>query len=223
MSRQRVLLVVLGLLVLIAAWRYLSPGDDEPIVPPAAAARSGDPEEGGRPAGPPGVAGAAARRPGAADQAPVREVLELNTPSLHRDPQGYTPGRDPWRFYDPPPLPPPVHRKTAAELAAERAAAELAARQAAEAAEKARQEALIPKPPPFTLKYLGNFGPAGRRYAVFTDGKSIYNVREGGVIDGKFTVAHIGLESVDIGFVGFPDTPAQRFPAGGSATGGSGH
>jgi len=212
LNRQRMLLIVLGVLVLIAAWRYLSPGDDEPIAPPAATARAGDPEDGARP-GPPGVPNAA-RRPAAAP-APVREVLDLAPTSLSRDAQSYTPGRDPWRFYDPPPIPPQVHRKTAAELAAERAAAELAARQAAEAAERARQEALIPKPPPFTLKYLGRFGPADRRYAVFSDGKTAFPVREGRVIDGKFIVQHIGLESVDIGFVGFPDVPPQRVPAGG--------
>jgi len=215
LNRQRMLLIVLGVLVLIAAWRYLSPGDDEPVAPPAAAARAGDPEEGGRPGpGPPGVPNAA-RRPGAAAQAPVREVLDLAPPSRSRDAQSYTPGRDPWRFYDPPPVPPPVNRKTAAELAAERAAAELAARQAAEAEAERIRLAAIPKPPPFTMKYLGSFGPADRRLAVFDDGKTVYNVREGGVIDGKFIVKHIGLESVDIGFVGFPDVSPQRVPAGG--------
>ena len=210
------LLIALGALVLIVAWRYLSPGDDEPIVPPAATARTGDPEEGGGRPAPPGVPRAGARRPGASNDAPVREVLDLAPTSPRRDAQTYTPGRDPWRFYDPPPLPPPVHKKTAAELAAERAAAELAARQAAEAAERARQEALIPKPPPFNLKYLGYFGPAGQRIAVFTDadGKRIYNVKEGKVIDGKFTVNSIGFESVDIGFVGFPDVKPQVVPAG---------
>jgi hypothetical protein len=212
LKRQRVLLAVLGVLVLLAAWRYLAPGDDEPIVPPAATARVGDPEDGGARPGPP-----AAPRAGAngASQAPVREVLDLRLSALQRDPQSYTPRRDPWRFVDPPPPPPPPeHKPTAAELAAERAAAELAARQRAEAEERARLEALIPKPPPFTLKYLGNFGTAERRLAVFTDGKTIYNVREGGTIDGKFTVNHIGFESVDIGFVGFPDAAPQRLPAG---------
>lgn len=225
MSRQRVLLMVLGVLLLIVAWRYLAPGDDEPIVPPAATARAGDPEEGGRPGGPPGVPGAAARRTSTANagsQAPVREVLDLSDPSLAREAQSYTPGRDPWRFFDPPPVPPPVHKKTAAELAAERAAAELAAKQAAEEAERARLEALKPKPPPFTLKYLGNFGPAGGRFAVFTsaDGKAIYNVREGGVLEGKFVVQHIGFETVEIGYVEhFPDAPPPlRLPAGGAGT-----
>ncbi len=221
MNRQRMLLIVLALLVLIAAWRYLGSGDDEPPIGPPAAARAGDPEEGGRP----GAAPSAARR-GAERDASTKDVLELRVAALQHDPESYTPGRDPWRFIDPPPPPPPpVHVKTAAELARERAEAELAARLRAEAEERARLDALIPKPPPFTLKYLGSFGTAERRLAVFTDadGKTIYNVKEGGTIDGKFTVAHIGFESVDIGFVGFPDVPPQRLPAGPPAGQPAGH
>lgn len=214
MSRQRVLLIVLGALALIALWRYFGPGDDEAPAPPAAApaaARAADPEDGGTRGAP---APAPGSRRGSRD-APVREVLDLHLAALQHDPESYTPGRDPWRFFEPPPVPPPVHRPTAAEIARDRAAAELAARLRAEAEERARLDALVPKPPPFTLKYLGNFGPAERRLAVFTDGKTIYNVKEGGTIDGKFTVNHIGFESVDIGFVGFADTPPQRLPAGG--------
>ncbi|HSU82370.1 MAG TPA: hypothetical protein VLR69_08105, partial [Thermoanaerobaculia bacterium] len=45
---------------------------------------------------------------------------------------------------------------------------------------------------------------------VFTNGKAIFNQQEGDVIDNKFIVAHIGYESVDIRFVGFPDVPAKR-------------
>jgi hypothetical protein len=71
-----------------------------------------------------------------------------------------------------------------------------------------------PQPPPFTLKFLGTFGPPQARIAVFSDEKSIYNVREGGVLQGKFLVARIGLESADIQFVGFPDVPPQRLAPG---------
>ncbi len=213
MNRQRLMVVVLGVLVLIAAWRYLAPGDDEPIVAaPAsgASSRAGDPEDGGRPA----PAGGAARRSGDATPA-TREVLDLAAAAPQGGGTSETAGRDPWRFREPPPpLPPQVRPPSAAELARLRAAEEAAARLRAEAAERARLEALIPKPPPFTLKYLGSFGPVERRLAVFTDGKTIRNVKEGGTIDGRFTVDHIGFESVDIGFVGFPDVPPQRLPAG---------
>ena len=61
---------------------------------------------------------------------------------------------------------------------------------------------------------MGNFGPAQRRIAVFTDGNDIINAQEGEVIAGKFIVARIGYESVDIRFVGFPQWPAQRLAVG---------
>jgi hypothetical protein len=87
---------------------------------------------------------------------------------------------------------------------------EEARRRAEEAARLAAIEAAKPKPPEFAMEYLGNFGPADKRLAVFNDGKKIYNALEGEVIDGKFVVARIGYESVDIGFVGFPDWPVKR-------------
>ena len=64
------------------------------------------------------------------------------------------------------------------------------------------------------MSYLGNFGPANRRIAVFSDGKTIYNVSEGETIAGEFVVADIGYESVDIGFVKFPEVPPQRLAVG---------
>ena len=67
-----------------------------------------------------------------------------------------------------------------------------------------------PRPPEFTLQYLGSFGSANRRIAVFTDGKTVHNLQEGQVLEGKFIVARIGYESVDIKFVNFPDEPAKR-------------
>jgi hypothetical protein len=75
-------------------------------------------------------------------------------------------------------------------------------------------EAAKPKPPPFTMSYLGSFGPPSRRIAVFSDGKTIYNALKGEVLAGKFIVAEIGYESVDIRFVGFPDWPPQRLAVG---------
>ena len=94
------------------------------------------------------------------------------------------------------------------------ATAEEAERRRLEELEKQRIEAAKPKPAPFTLSYLGNFGPPKRRIAVFSDGKTIYNAQEGEVLEGKFIVANIGYESVDIRFVGFPDWPPKRLAVG---------
>jgi hypothetical protein len=206
-SRQRTLLIVLGLILLVVAWRYLRPalgvgGGSPAALRPVA----GFDEDGGAPARrlPAGRGESHSAQPG-------DRVAVLRLADLDRVPADSTVGRDPWRFFDPPPPPPPPpHVPTAEELKRmeeERRRAEEAARAAA--AEAARLAA-IPKPPEFTMEYLGNFGPANRKIAVFTDGKKIHNALEGDVIDNKFIVAHIGYESVDIRFVGFPNTPAKR-------------
>jgi hypothetical protein len=75
----------------------------------------------------------------------------------------------------------------------------------------------VPQPPSAAhLRYLGNFGPPERRIAVVLSGDQLHNVRQGAVIEGQFIVQEIGYESLAIGFVGFPDAPPQRLPAGGA-------
>jgi len=63
--------------------------------------------------------------------------------------------------------------------------------------------------------YLGSFSSGRMRLAVFTDGAEIFNVPEGETLKEKFVVVKIGIESADLGFVGFPDAPAQRLEIGG--------
>jgi len=72
-----------------------------------------------------------------------------------------------------------------------------------------------PKPPNFDMEYLGSFGPEGRRIAVFSDKEDILNALEGDVLNDKFIVGPIGFESVEMGFVGFPDEPLKRVGLGG--------
>ncbi len=206
--RQRVLLGILVILLLIIAWVYLIPGDDAPRT----AGRVTDPENGVsvvplRPAPSGfGVVSASDAAPGA-----VQQVETLRLDALGRTPASFTTGRDPWRYVEPPPVPPPAPKPpSAAELRARREAEEAAARLAAEQARLAAIEAAKPKPPPFTWSYLGNFGPAQQRIAVFTDGQRVWNARQGETLENKFIVAQIGYESVDIRFVGFPQVPATR-------------
>jgi hypothetical protein len=71
-----------------------------------------------------------------------------------------------------------------------------------------------PVPPDFTYKYLGSFGTATRTIAAFSSGDQILNVRVGDVIAGRFILKKIGIESVDIGFVGFPPDVIKRVPVG---------
>ena len=63
----------------------------------------------------------------------------------------------------------------------------------------------IPQPPVFPYRCIGRFGPDASPFAVFDGGGAIINVRAGEVIDGKFTVRAIGLETVTIGVDGFPE------------------
>lgn len=63
----------------------------------------------------------------------------------------------------------------------------------------------IPQPPVFPYRCIGRFGPDANPFAVFDGGGAIINVRVGEVIDGKFVVRAIGIESVTIGVDGFPE------------------
>jgi len=205
-SRTKLLLGILAFIALFAVWIWVGPGGDD--------SKSGG--RGGYDAAtaPVGVVPGAGRAP--AGKAPVDHVEELRFAALTVRPREYTPGRDPWRYKDPPPppAPKPPPPPSAEELEARRRAEEEAARLRAEMFRQQQEEAAKPKPPPFNLSYLGNFGPPSRRIAVFSDGKTIFNALEGEVLAGKFIVADIGYESVDIRFVGFPDWPPQRLAVG---------
>lgn len=71
-----------------------------------------------------------------------------------------------------------------------------------------------PVPPAFTYKYIGTFGNAANPIATFNGNGQVINVRVGEVIDGKFVLRSIGIESVEIGFVGFPPDQKQRIALG---------
>jgi hypothetical protein len=71
-----------------------------------------------------------------------------------------------------------------------------------------------PVPPPFSYKYIGNFGPVNNPIATFSSNGEIVNVRTGETFDGKFILRHIGIESAEIGYVGFPPDVTTRIPIG---------
>jgi hypothetical protein len=71
-----------------------------------------------------------------------------------------------------------------------------------------------PTPPQFTYKFIGTFGPPKNPIATFTRDGDIVNARAGEVIEGKFILRRIGIESVEIGFVNFPPSQTQRIPLG---------
>jgi len=71
-----------------------------------------------------------------------------------------------------------------------------------------------PVPPQFPYKYIGTFGPAANPIATFTNNGEIVNVRTGDTFDGKFILKTIGIESVEIAYVGFPPDVTTRVPIG---------
>lgn len=71
-----------------------------------------------------------------------------------------------------------------------------------------------PVPPAFNYKYIGTFGPASNPIATFSSNGEIVNVRVGETFDGKFILRAIGIESAEIGYVGFPPETTTRVPIG---------
>jgi hypothetical protein len=59
-----------------------------------------------------------------------------------------------------------------------------------------------PPPPPIALKYIGVLDTAQGRVAVFRDsGGDIVNGKEGDIIDGRYRLLKIGVESADLAYV----------------------
>jgi hypothetical protein len=139
------------------------------------------------------------------------EVVDLRLDDLEKETEQFSAERDPFRFgpVKKPSPPPPTGDSESAMRRALREAKEREQREAAPPRPPERQ------PPQIDVSFLGSFGPQGRRLAVFSDGTEIFNVFEGDQLNEKFYVVKIGLESVDIGFVDFPDAPAQRLEVGG--------
>ncbi|MDQ3282239.1 MAG: hypothetical protein M3Q69_12590 [Acidobacteriota bacterium] len=69
-----------------------------------------------------------------------------------------------------------------------------------------------PTPPRFNWKFIGIFGRPQSPIATFEREGEILNARAGDVIEGKFVLRRIGIESAEIGFIGFPPDVTQRVP-----------
>jgi hypothetical protein len=71
-----------------------------------------------------------------------------------------------------------------------------------------------PVPPTFPYKYIGTFGRPDNPIATFSGNGQLVNVRVGETIEEKFILRSIGIESVEIGYVGFPPDVKTRVPLG---------
>src|SRR3954471_6127123 len=56
-------------------------------------------------------------------------------------------------------------------------------------------------PPPIPLKYFGIVEGRPGRIAALTDGRDVYHGREGDVIDGRYRIVKIGVESITMEYV----------------------
>jgi hypothetical protein len=71
-----------------------------------------------------------------------------------------------------------------------------------------------PQPPAFNYKYIGSFGSPSNPIATFNGNGEIINARVGDIIENKFILRGIGIESVEIGFIGLPPNKTRRIPLG---------
>ena len=73
-----------------------------------------------------------------------------------------------------------------------------------------------PKPPAFNYKVLGTFGTKQTMIAAMVQNAEIVNVVVGETFGPRkeFILRRIGIESVEIGFTGFPETEIKRVPVG---------
>ena len=67
-------------------------------------------------------------------------------------------------------------------------------------------------PPNFDRTYIGHLGPGRLLVAVFRKGDDLEVAVAGDVLSEKFILLSVGLESVEIGFVGYPEEVVTRVP-----------
>jgi hypothetical protein len=144
------------------------------------------------PASPAGAAGTAAARASAAP-GPKIAITEVDLKALEverPEPQDGT--RNPFRF-KPKPAPPPP---SAAIIKKQQ--------QAAAAAQAAAPPPGPPPPPRIPLKYIGDMTDPknpGKRIAILSDARGTYYGRENEVIEGRYRIVRIGVESIELAYL----------------------
>jgi hypothetical protein len=118
-------------------------------------------------------------------QSPKTQPAELDLDALNAPrPVPVDTTRDPFRFKPkppPPPPPPPV---------------------VTQGTQPAAQPPGPPPPPPIPLKFIGIVeGKKPGRVAVLTDGRGVYSAHEGEIVEGRYRILRIGVESVDLAYL----------------------
>jgi hypothetical protein len=149
--------------------------------------RDSTPTEGGNAA-----ATTSANNPQARAKNPVIEVDLKALETVRPEPKEGT--RNPFRFR-PKPAPP---QPSAAVIRQQQ-------QQQAEAAMQAPQVPVGPPPPPrIPLKYIGDMVDPkhpGKRIAILSDARGVYHGGENEVIEGRYRIIRIGVESIELAYL----------------------
>jgi hypothetical protein len=76
--------------------------------------------------------------------------------------------------------------------------------QQADAAAQAASEPSEPPPPRIPLKYIGDMSDPkhpGKRIAILSDPRGTYYGREGDVVEGRYRIVRIGVESIELAYL----------------------
>ena len=125
---------------------------------------------------------------------PKNPLTEVDLKALEAErPEPADSTRNPFRFKPKPAPPPPP------------AAAIIRQREQEKAAEQALTLPVGPPPPPrIPLKYIGDMSdpkdPA-KRIAILSDSRSTYYGREGEVVEGRYRILRIGVESIELAYL----------------------
>ena len=170
--RELVLASILLVVLAIAAWTMRAAGRPSSSNAPAGAAPAGN-------------AQAATKGPASGVNL---EALEADRP----EPEEET--RNPFRFKSAPAVPRvPIPTQSASQQPSQ------------------QQSPLVetgpPQPPPpprILLKYIGDVADPrkpGAKIAVLSDGRNVYQGREGDIVEGRYRILRIGVESVDLAYL----------------------
>lgn len=158
-----------------------------------------------RPDAPP-IASAIAERPHVIDAKPLAAAPRLRIAEQAQYASTPHPSRNLFTYDEPVRPPAPVVRVPIAKTAAPQAPAPKVI--------AAPEQPQAPRPPDVPFRCIGRFGPANAPLVALAHDRDVINVHAGDVVDGKFIVRSIGIESVEVGFVGFPRDADRRIEIG---------
>lgn len=199
--RQAILLAGLAVVLLLAVVRW-GPGKSDTAPRVASATTSTRPKAGGDPTGDDSAFSGRGRK------AAVKEVGADDVPILHQEdfeqvkarPVSTDPARDLFGLADPTKRPQPTATPAPPPPGDVRFVGPL----------PPPPPTPTPHPPEIAFKFLGTFGPKDHPIAVVQQGEQVMNVRSGDTLFGKFILKKVGYESIDVGFVGFPESETRR-------------